>query len=119
MSRKMWIRIIAAFALAGTVGVTAYFHAYPIKLELYTGSESDIQVYDRVDIGRTVYFLIENGESLGSLTLKRGWNGRYQLIHLGYGDGNFLDGIVENDRKNICCLEDGILLHRFLKLKYR
>ncbi len=97
MSRKTWIKMMAAFVVSGTVGVALYFRAYPIKLESYIGNESDIQVYDRVDIGRKVYFLIEKGEALGSVTLKRGWNGRYQLIHLGYGGGNFLDGIVEND----------------------
>ncbi|MDO4581610.1 MAG: hypothetical protein Q4B96_03385 [Bacillota bacterium] len=31
------------------------------------------------------------------MTLEKGLTGRYRITHLGYGDGNFLDGIIEND----------------------
>lgn len=92
-----------------------YGISYPIELNMVTLPENIKEYYNRgktvedspaivlysggVSIGKEEYYLVEVGEKLGSVTLEKGPIGRYKFIHLGYGDGNFLDGIIENEGK--------------------
>lgn len=105
--------LITSFTLAG------YRLSYPIELnratlpehikDLYnhgrhTDTSPTIVLYGGVSIGNKEYYLIEIGENLGSVTLERGLTGRYKFTHLGYGDGNFLDGIIESEGKKYLLL---------------
>jgi len=58
-----------------------------------------IQIHDSVTLGKTKYVLIELGEDLGRVILSQGLTGRYRIEKLGYGGGNFREGIVENAGK--------------------
>lgn len=61
-----------------------------------------VQILRSIEIDRNIYVLMEIGEEqqLGTVSLKKGLNGRCKLTHLSYGDGNFEDGIIEADHKN-------------------
>lgn len=63
-------------------------------------SAPPVEVYCGVSIGKNQYYMFEIGEEmqLGSATLEKGLNGRWRILHMGYGGGNFLDGIIEKDR---------------------
>lgn len=110
MQTKTAKRVIVSLLLVLVCAVIAYHHSYPIK-QLHTvtlpqqirdayqngHAAPAIQVYDRVELGDKVYFLISMGEELGSVTVEKGLTGRYRFTHLGYGDGAFRNGIVEHD----------------------
>lgn len=100
-----------ALILVAVCALIGYHLSYPIRLnretlpnhieEHYSQSHNlktppTVKLYDGISMGQKEYFLIELGEDLGSVTLEKGLNGRYRFTHLGYGDGNFLDGIVES-----------------------
>lgn len=115
MKTKIGKGIVIVLILLIIIVLSVCHFSYPIKWNedtlpeniayYYIQSHNDQQVpsivlFNGVEIGRKAYYLIEVGEDLGSVTLERGWNGRYKFTHLGYGDGNFLDGIIEdNGRK--------------------
>ena len=101
----------AAFILAAALLAARYHFSYPIELNMVTlpkeiaafhnrESEdldpSEITVYDGVGIGNREYYLIEMGEHLGSVALKRSLTGRYKIEYLTYGDGGLRDSIVES-----------------------
>lgn len=100
--------IIAVVVLLG------YHFSYPIELNRvslpgyiqdfynrgYSVRQSPVIVlYDGVSIGNREYYLLEIGEDLGYVALERGAFGRYKIEHLGYGGGNFRDGIIEHGGK--------------------
>lgn len=106
MKRTIVKSVLIFFIIAMIALCAAYRLAYPLKLDINTlpgeivafynkGDSLAIEVYDGVEVGNRAYYLIELGEKLGSVTLEKGLNGRYRFTHLGYGDGDFLDGIVE------------------------
>lgn len=102
----------AVLILAAVILAAAYHVSYPIKLNLATLPEeiaafldhgtgtwdaSDIRLYDGVELGNRVYVLLETGMEmeLGRVILERGPLGGYRIDRVGYGGGNFLDGMVE------------------------
>lgn len=106
----------AAFALAAVLLAAWYHFSYPIELNLATLPEeiaafldhgagtwdaSDIRLYDGVELGNRVYVLLETGMEMefGRVILERGPLGGYRIDRVGYGGGNFLDGIVESGGK--------------------
>lgn len=105
--KRTIVKSVLIFSVIAIIVLCALYRlAYPLKLNMNTlpGKIADfynqedsltIAVYDGVEIGNRAYYLIEVGEKLGSVTLEKGLNGRYRFTHLGYGDGDFLDGIVE------------------------
>lgn len=116
MKRGAAVLILAAALLA------AWYHfSYPIRLNLATLPEeiaafldhgtgtwdvSDIRLYDGVELGNRVYVLLETGMEmeLGRVILERGPLGGYRIDRVGYGGGNFLDGIVESGGKKYLLL---------------
>ena len=79
----------------------AYQVSYPIEWNLVTLPEeiaafhnresedwdpSEITVYDGVGVGNREYYLIEMGEYLGSVALRRSLTGRHKIEYLKYGD---------------------------------
>lgn len=100
--------IVAVLVLAIALAGLGYGHVYSIRLNWAAlpkviqeigDLEKPVTLYGGVGIGRNEYIFLETGESLGTVTLERGLTGRYRLKHLGYGDGNFVDGIVEDGGK--------------------
>lgn len=106
----------AVLVLAAVILAAAYRASYPIKLNIATLPEeiaaflghgssawdaSTIKIYDGAEIGNRMYFLMEVGPELefGRVILERGPVGGYRIDRLGYGGGNFLDGIVESGGK--------------------
>lgn len=109
----------AAFALAAVLLAAWYHFSYPIELNLATLPEeiaafhnresedwdpSEITVYGGASVGDREYYLMEIGEYLGSVTLKRSLTGRYKIEYLRYGDGGFRDSIMENGGKKYLLL---------------
>ena len=110
MTAKTAKRAAAVLVLTAAVFAAAYHLSYPIKLNMATLPEeiaafhnresedwdpSEITVYGGVSVGDREYYLMEMGEYLGSVTLKRSLTGRYKIESLRYGDGGFRDAIVE------------------------
>ena len=114
MKRGAVVLVLTAALLAA-----AYHVSYPIKLNLATLPEeiaafhnresedwdpSEITVYGGVSVGDWEYYLMEIGEYLGSVTLKRSLTGRYKIEYLRYGDGGLRDSIVESGGKKYLLL---------------
>lgn len=104
-------RVTGVLLLAALLLAAAYQVSYPIELNLATLPEeiaafhnresedfdpSEITVYDGVGIGNREHYLIEMGEHLGSVALKRSLTGRYKIEYLTYGSGGLRDSIVES-----------------------
>lgn len=111
----------AVLVLAAALAAAAYHVSYPIELNMATLPEeiatfldhgagtwdaSDIRLYDGVELGNRVYFLLEAEMEmeLGRVILERGPLGGYRINRVGYGGGNFLDGIVESEGKKYLLL---------------
>lgn len=109
----------AVLILAAALAAAVYHFSYPIELNLATlpgeiaafinrESEdfdpSEIRVYDGVALGNREYYLVEMGEFLGSVALRRSLTGRYQIEYLRYGDGELRDAIVESGGKKYLLL---------------
>ena len=109
----------AVLILAAALAAAAYHVSYPIELNLATlpgeiaafinrESEdfdpSEIRVYDGVALGNREYYLMEMGEFLGSVALRRSLTGRYKIEYLRYGDGGLRDAIVESGGKKYLLL---------------
>ena len=111
----------AVLILAAALAAAAYHVSYPIELNMATLPEeiaafldhgagtwdaSDIRLYDGVELGNRVYFLLEAEMEmeLGRVILERGPLGGYRIDRVGYGGGNFLDGIVESEGKKYLLL---------------
>lgn len=109
----------AAFVLAAVLLAAWYHFSYPIELNLATlpgeiaafhnresedWDPSEITVYGGAGVGDREYYLMEMGEYLGSVTLKRNLTGRYKIEYLRYGDGGFRDSIVESGGKKYLLL---------------
>lgn len=107
--RLAFVLILAAIAI-----FAGYHLSYPVQLNRATLPEQinahydltnsmegppAIALYDGVGIGTHEYMILEIRGRFGSVTLERGLTGRYKFTHLGYGGGNFLDGIVESGGK--------------------
>lgn len=114
IAAKTMKRGAAVLVLAAALLAAAYHVSYPIKLNLATlpkeiaafhnresedWDPSEITVYGGVSVGDREYYLMEMGEYLGSVTLRRGLTGRYKIESLRYGDGGFRDAVVESGGK--------------------
>lgn len=119
ITAKTMKRGAAAFILAAALLAAWYHFSYPIKLNMVTlpeeiaafynrGSQdwepSEITVYGGVSVGDREYYLMETGEYLGSVTLRRSLTGRYKIEYLRYGDGGLRDAIVESEGKKYLLL---------------
>ena len=58
-----------------------------------------IKIHDSVTLGKNKYILIEINEDLGHVVLVQSITGRYKIDRLGYGSGNFREGIIESEGK--------------------
>lgn len=109
----------AVLVLAAALAAAAYHFSYPIELNMATLPEeiaaiynresedwdpSEITVYDGVALGNREYYLVEMGEHLGSVALRRSLTGRYKIEYLRYGDGGLRDAIVESGGKKYLLL---------------
>jgi len=108
--------ILIVLILAAVMMGLGYHFTYSIKLNVDTlpkhiqnfynrgrgaARSPEVTLFDNVGIGNKEYYLLEIGENLdfGRVVLEKGLNGRYKITNLGYGGGNFLDGIVEDGGK--------------------
>ncbi len=109
----------AVLVLAAALLAAWYHFSYPIELNMVTlpkeimafhsrepedWDPSEIMVYGGVSVGDREYYLIEIGEYLGSVTLRRSLTGRYKIEYLRYGDGGFRNAIVESEGKKYLLL---------------
>jgi len=116
MKNKAAKGILIIFILSAVCLGIGYYFSYPIEQNMVTlprhiqnfynrgrsvAQSPAIALFDGVGIGNRQYFLLEIGENqdLGRVVLEKGLNGRYKITNLGYGGGNFLDGIVEDSGK--------------------
>lgn len=111
---KTMKRGAAALVLAAALAAAAYHLSYPMELNMVTlpkqiaafhnresedWDPSEITVYGGVSVGNREYYLMEMGEYLGSVTLRRGLTGRYRIESLRYGGGGFRNAVVESGGK--------------------
>lgn len=109
----------AGLVLAAALLVAWYHFSYPVELNMVTlpkeivafhnresedWDPSEITVYGGVSVGDREYYLMEIGEYLGSVTLRRSLTGRYKIEYLRYGDGGFRNAIVESEGKKYLLL---------------
>ena len=109
----------AVLVLAAALLVAWYHFSYPVELNMVTlpkeivafhnresedWDPSEITVYGGVSVGAREYYLMEIGEYLGSVTLRRSLTGRYKIEYLRYGDGGFRNAIVESEGKKYLLL---------------
>lgn len=121
----------AALVLAAALAAAAYHFSYPMELNLATLPEevasflnresedwdpSEITVYDGVALGNREYYLMEIGEHLGSVALKRSLTGRYRIEYLRYGGGGLRDAIVESGGKKYLLLGGRDLTARIARI---
>ena len=121
----------AVLILAAALLAAWYHFSYPIELNMVTlpkeiaafhnresedWDPSEITVYGGVSVGDREYYLMEMGEYLGSVTLKRSLTGRYQIEYLRYGDGSFRDAIVESGGKKYLLLGGRDLAARIARI---
>lgn len=114
ITAKVIRRGAAALVLAAALSAAAYHFSYPIERNMVTlpgeiaafhnresedWDPSEITVYGGVSVGDREYYLMEIGEYLGSVTLRRGLTGRYKIEYLRYGDGGLRNAIVESGAK--------------------
>ena len=130
IAAKTMKRGAAVFILAALL--TAWYHfSYPIKLNMVTlpkeiaaflnresedWDPSEITVYGGVSVGNREYCLMEIGEYLGSVTLKRSLTGRYKIEYLRYGDAEPWDAIVESEGKKYLLLGGRDLTARIARM---
>lgn len=87
-----------------------YHGAFPIEADWSNLNESvrdyynrgysverspDIKRHDSVTLGKETYILLEIDGELGRVLLSKGLTGRYRIESLGYGSGDFREGVVE------------------------
>jgi hypothetical protein len=111
--KKIKYSVVALIVVAVCVSI-GYHFSYPIELNMLTlpnhisdfynrghsvKDSSAVVLFSGVGIGKNEYYMVEIGEDLGYVKLEKGLTGRYKISHLGYGDGNFRDGIIENNGK--------------------
>ncbi len=78
--------------------INAYYNrGYNINYSM--NPQNNIKIYSSVALGKNKYILIEINEQLGRIILVKGMTGRYKIERLGYGGGNFEEGIVESKDK--------------------
>lgn len=131
MTAKTAKRAAAVLVLTAAVFVAAYRLSYPIELNMATLPEqiaafhnresedwdpSEITVSGGVSVGDREYYLMEMGEYLGSVTLRRGLTGRYKIESLRYGDGGFRDSIVESGGKKYLLVGGRYLTARIARI---
>ena len=131
ITAKTMKRGAAAFILAAALLAAWYHFSYPIELNMVTlpeeiaafynrGSQdwdpSEITVYGGVSVGDREYYLMEAGEYLGSVTLRRSLTGRYKIEYLRYGDGGLRDAIVESEGKKYLLLGGRDLTARIARI---
>lgn len=107
------LAVLAVVVLCALAGICL---TYPIKLDQATlpGYLADfydrgrstplapqVTVYDELELGRRNYYLFELGPDLelGTATLERGPLGRYRIVRMGWGGGNFQNNVVESGGK--------------------
>ena len=120
--KKRWMQAAAVFAFLGVLFLCVWFAdlriSYTVQADnsnleeralqfLNRGREApaqgEIQLYDQVDLGKERYVLMEYIQTvepqLGRIKLEKGLNGRYKIVGIGYGGGNFREGVEENGKE--------------------
>lgn len=131
MAVKTQKRGAAVLVLAAVLLAVWYHFSYPIELNLVTLPEeiaafhnresedwdpSEITVYGGVSVGNREYYLMETGEDLGSVTLRRSLTGRYKIEYLRYGDGGLRNAIMESGGKKYLLLGGRDLAARIARI---
>ena len=115
MKRKVTLAL-AVLAVAALCALGGVCLTYPIQLDQATlpGYLADfydrgrstplspqVTIYDELELGRRNYYLFEVGPDLelGTATLERGPLGRYKIVRMGWGGGNFQNDVVESGGK--------------------
>lgn len=119
IASKSMKRGAAAFILTAALLAAWYHFSYPIELNMVTlpkeiaafhnresedWDPSEITVYGGVSVGDREYYLMEMGEYLGGVTLRRSLTGRYKIEYLQYGDKGLRDAVVESEGKKYLLL---------------
>lgn len=113
MNKKRIKLVLGAIVLVAICAVAGYFRTYPIKLDLVTLDWEMIGEIKREGepapdvefLGRAVYldrngwYLINIDGKFGYVSYERGPFGRHRLRNVGYGDGDFRNGIIESEGK--------------------
>ena len=120
--KKRWMQAAAVFAFFGVLVLCVWFAdmriSYTVQADnsnleeralqfLNQGREApaqgEIRLYDQVDLGKERYVLMEYIQAvepqLGRIKLEKGLNGRYKIVGIGYGGGNFREGVEENGKE--------------------
>lgn len=112
MKRKVTLAL-AVLAVAALCALGGVCLTYPIQLDQATlpGYLADfydrgrstplspqVTIYDELELGRRNYYLFEVGPDLelGTATLERGPLGRYKIVRMGWGGGNFKSSVEES-----------------------
>lgn len=128
---KAMKRGAAALVLAAALAAAAYHLSYPMELNMVTlpkqiaafhnresedWDPSEITVYGGVSVGNREYYLMEMGEYLGSVTLRRGLTGRYRIESLRYGGGELRNAVVKSGGKKFFLLGGRDLTARIARI---
>ena len=110
MNKKRGILALGAIVLVTICAVAFYFRTYPIKLNMVTldwktigehrGDDESLTVLGTgMSIDRKEFYLISVDGQFGYVSFERGPFGRHRLRNVGYGDGDFRNGIIESEGK--------------------
>lgn len=68
-----------------------------------------VTIYDELELGRRNYYLFEVGPDLelGTATLERGPLGRYKIVRMGWGGGNFKSSVEESGGEKYLLIAGG------------
>lgn len=123
MKRKVTLAL-AVLAVAALCALGGVCLTYPIQLDQATlpGYLADfydrgrstplspqVTIYDELELGRRNYYLFEVGPDLelGTATLERGPLGRYKIVRIGWGGGNFKNSVEESGGEKYLLIAGG------------
>ena len=110
LNKKRIKLVLGSIALVAICAVVFYLRAYPIKLNMVTldwqtigelrGEDESLTVLGTgMSIDRKEFYLISVDGQFGYVSFERGPFGRHRLRNVGYGDGDFRNGIIESNGK--------------------
>ena len=121
LNKKRIKLVLGSIALVAICAVVFYFRAYPIKLNMVTldwqtigelrGEDESLTVLGTgMSIDRKEFYLISVDGQFGYVSFERGPFGRHRLRNVGYGDGDFRNGII---RERSVKIENGKVTNNF------
>lgn len=69
-----------------------------------TAQTPDVRILDSVAVGGTRYVLMEIDGQLGSAVMSENSGGNYRIDHIGYGNVDFRESIIESDGRKYLLL---------------